>query len=192
MSLGGGLVAWCVAPTTTPPSQQAEAAAATAEKDSKGGGGATTVGPVPPAPAPDDDNGAEDECDATGASALVCDVFRWLISSRLPPHMVPTRFGYMRRLPNTATGKVARAPLMKMNPPPAPDRHAYTPRPHRPPPAHTHSYLPPLGLPALPRGAGHARLHLQRVVCVCVCVCPCVWCMCVCARRGFAFGKGFG
>jgi len=107
-------VAWCVAPPPPCVARTLDEADAGGH-DGDGGDG----GEVGGRNGEDDD---EDGGEVVAASALVCDVLRWLVAARLPPHMIPARFGFLRQLPKTATGKVARAPLAKRDPPPVPDR----------------------------------------------------------------------
>ena len=60
-------------------------------------------------------------------SALRADALRWLVASRVPPHMVPSRFGVAWvGLPTTATGKAARSVVAKWAPPPPPNRDPAT------------------------------------------------------------------
>lgn len=60
-------------------------------------------------------------------SALRADALRWLVASRVPPHMVPSRFGVAWvGLPTTATGKAARSVVAKWAPPPPPNREGNT------------------------------------------------------------------
>ena len=54
--------------------------------------------------------------------ALVHDVLRWLTLCELPRHMVPARIGFLRSLPLTRTGKVARRPLARRPMPTRPVR----------------------------------------------------------------------
>lgn len=53
---------------------------------------------------------------------LRADALRWLVASRVPPHMVPSRFGRASFLPTTATGKAARSVVAKWGAPPPPNR----------------------------------------------------------------------
>lgn len=56
-------------------------------------------------------------------SALRADALRWLVASRIPPHMVPARFGVAWvGLPTTATGKASRSVVAKWGAPPPPNR----------------------------------------------------------------------
>ena len=58
-----------------------------------------------------------------GADALTADALRWLVAARVPPHMVPSRYGVVNaRLPTTASGKFARSVVAKWGAPPPPDR----------------------------------------------------------------------
>ena len=58
-----------------------------------------------------------------GADALTADALRWLVAARVPPHMVPSRYGVVdARLPTTASGKFARSVVAKWGAPPPPDR----------------------------------------------------------------------
>ena len=58
-----------------------------------------------------------------GADALTADALRWLVAARVPPHMVPSRYGVVdARLPTTASGKFARSIVAKWGAPPPPDR----------------------------------------------------------------------
>ena len=58
-----------------------------------------------------------------GADALTADALRWLVAARVPPHIVPSRYGVVNaRLPTTASGKFARSVVAKWGAPPPPDR----------------------------------------------------------------------
>lgn len=58
-----------------------------------------------------------------GADALTADALRWLVAARVPPHMVPSRYGVVdARLPTTVSGKFARSVVAKWGAPPPPDR----------------------------------------------------------------------
>jgi len=72
----------------------------------------------------DEDEGEdedEDE-DETCVSATTHDTVRWLLASRLPPHMLPSRCRFVREFPKTASGKTDLAALARRPVPPPPDR----------------------------------------------------------------------
>ena len=67
----------------------------------------------------------EDEDDfqaSTTPSAVTCDAMRHVLSSHFPEYMLPSRFAFVRALPRTASGKLARGELARRAAPPPPDR----------------------------------------------------------------------
>jgi len=95
------IVAWCVPPQS-------------------GGRRSKTPENAQPPPTPEDADGGREPF-----SALRADALRWLVASRVPPHMVPSRFGVARfGLPTTASGKAARSVVAKWGAPPLPNRDA--------------------------------------------------------------------
>ena len=55
-------------------------------------------------------------------TATTCDAMRWVLASRLPAYMLPSRFAFVRALPRTASGKTARAAMARRGVPPPPTR----------------------------------------------------------------------
>ena len=85
-------------------------------------GGGLVAWFVPTWPLGDDDDASVDVPSSPGA--LACDAMRWLLSGRVPRHMLPRLFAVARELPMTSSGKVSRRALLERGLPPPPDRGA--------------------------------------------------------------------
>ena len=68
------------------------------------------------------DESRGDDFHPRSPSATTCDAMRFVLASRLPAYMLPSRFAFVRALPRTASGKTARAALARRPAPPPPDR----------------------------------------------------------------------
>ena len=64
-------------------------------------------------------------------TATTCDAMRWVLASRLPAYMLPSRFAFVRALPRTASGKTARAAMARRGVPPPPARRVQSAFPRR-------------------------------------------------------------